>query len=111
MRVRFVSASVEDAIGDPSAWVRRAASLGYLPWPLAGDRGVYTICPHCGAVGRVRWGADASAGPRWAYNGNPEAPTLSPSVLMPRCGFHCWVRAGVIIDAGTPPHTYQEVQS
>lgn len=31
--------------------------------------------PHCLSVGQ-------GAGPRWAYNGNPDAPTFTPSVLV-----------------------------
>lgn len=103
--VRFVDGTVWDAIGDPAGYLRRAEALGYLPWPFADEgAGVFTVCPYCGAVGRVRWIAPEPTWPTWTYNGHPEAPTLSPSVLMRRCGFHCWVRDGEIVDAGTPPH-------
>ena len=37
-------------------------------------------CPGCEMVHGVSTGA--GAGPRWGYNGNAEAPTFTPSVLV-----------------------------
>jgi hypothetical protein len=39
-------------------------------------------CPGCG---EAHWiGVGAGDGPRWGYNGNPEQPTFTPSILV--CG-------------------------
>lgn len=38
------------------------------------------MCPGCKELHRVRVGPAAT--PSWAYNGNPDAPTFSPSVLV-----------------------------
>lgn len=37
-------------------------------------------CPGCDGAHQVAVGE--GAGPRWGYNGNPEAPTFTPSVLV-----------------------------
>ncbi|MDE3784891.1 ammonia monooxygenase [Sinorhizobium meliloti] len=37
-------------------------------------------CPGCDVAHQV--GVGAGPGPRWGYNGNPEAPTFTPSVLV-----------------------------
>ncbi len=37
-------------------------------------------CPGCDGAHQV--GVGEGAGPRWGYNGNPEAPTFTPSVLV-----------------------------
>lgn len=37
-------------------------------------------CPGCDGVHAV--GVGEGPGPRWGYNGNPEAPTFTPSVLV-----------------------------
>jgi hypothetical protein len=37
-------------------------------------------CPGCNDPHAV--GVGAGAGPRWGYNGNPDAPTFTPSVLV-----------------------------
>lgn len=39
-------------------------------------------CPGCDGAHQV--GVGTGDGPRWGYNGNPEKPTFSPSVLV-RC--------------------------
>lgn len=54
------------------------------------------LCPGCGEVHTVRLNS-VDAGRDWAFNGNTERPTLSPSVLT-RSGHHvpghtghsCW---------------------
>ena len=38
-------------------------------------------CPGCGERHQVTVYA-ASSGPAWGYNGNPDAPTFTPSVLV-----------------------------
>lgn len=37
-------------------------------------------CPGCDGAHQV--GVGNGAGPRWGYNGNPEAPTFTPSILV-----------------------------
>ncbi|RVF00058.1 ammonia monooxygenase [Sinorhizobium meliloti] len=37
-------------------------------------------CPGCDGAHQV--GVGAGPGPRWGYNGNPDAPTFTPSVLV-----------------------------
>ena len=112
-RVRFVDISVIKAFGKPrrpETRLKAQASLGYVPWPFFGIQGgqeragVDAHCPYCGRVGSVPLvGEDA-----WEWNGDADMPTLSPSLQMSGgpegCGFHCFVRNGEIIDAGTPPH-------
>lgn len=44
------------------------------------DGGLLFFCPGCKAVHGVKVGA--GAGPHWGYNGNPDAPTFTPSVLV-----------------------------
>lgn len=113
-RVRFVEWDLVEAFGSPhDAAVRLKAqeALGYVPWPFTGygdidHAGVLAHCPRCGAAGSLRF---VGPGETWTYNGNADTPTLSPSVFMPKddhgfCGFHCFVRDGQIIDAGTPAH-------
>lgn len=49
---------------------------------LAGGR-VAFWCPGCHEAHQITVRADANQqGPRWSYNGNPEAPMFSPSVLV-----------------------------
>jgi hypothetical protein len=44
------------------------------------DGSLFYWCQGCEEVHRVQVGS--GPGPRWGYNGNPEAPTFSPSVLV-----------------------------
>lgn len=37
-------------------------------------------CPGCNEEHEVR--VDAALGPAWGYNGNPSAPTFTPSILV-----------------------------
>ena len=45
----------------------------------AGGR-VMFWCPGCDGAHQV--GIGEGEGPRWGYNGNPDAPTFTPSVLV-----------------------------
>lgn len=68
--------------------------------------GIVFACPcGCGDVSGIPIGTDPAAlGPAWLWDGNREAPTLTPSLLKsggtPRpgrpagCGWHGWLRAG-----------------
>ncbi|MGB1215386.1 MAG: DUF6527 family protein [Pikeienuella sp.] len=51
-------------------------------------------CPGCNSAHMIRTGA--GSGPRWSFNGNGNAPTFAPSVLL-KTGHHvsghtgeCW---------------------
>ena len=46
----------------------------------AGNGGLLFRCPGCKCAHLVTVGE--GFGPRWGYNGNPEAPTFTPSVLV-----------------------------
>jgi hypothetical protein len=61
----------------------------------ATDGGLIFWCPGCNEGHQVKVGQ--GAGPRWGYNGNPQQPTFTPSILI-RSGHHvpghegdvCW---------------------
>jgi hypothetical protein len=61
---------------------------------VEGDRLAYW-CQGCEQVHHVRIGE--GAGPRWGYNGNPDAPTFTPSVLYEQ-------------DLWTPPVTPENIE-
>lgn len=42
--------------------------------------GLMFWCPGCDGAHQVKVGA--GDGPRWGYNGNPDKPTFSPSILL-----------------------------
>lgn len=44
------------------------------------DGGLLFWCPGCEGAHQVMVGS--GAGPRWGYNGDPERPTFTPSVLV-----------------------------
>lgn len=46
----------------------------------AENGGLLFWCPGCDGVHAVRVGA--GDGPRWGYNGNPDKPTFTPSILV-----------------------------
>lgn len=46
----------------------------------AEDGGLLFQCPGCDVMHQVKVGA--GAGPRWGWDGNAEAPTFTPSVLV-----------------------------
>ncbi len=48
--------------------VKTTTNGGYVFW-----------CPGCGNAHAVNTSAN---GPRWQYNGNPDAPTFTPSILV-----------------------------
>jgi len=56
--------------------------MGVIGRKLRGGEGgsVFFDCPGCGWRHRVTVGD--GPGPRWGYNGNPDAPTFTPSVLV-----------------------------
>jgi hypothetical protein len=63
---------------------------------IEGDHGsLLFFCPGCGCGHRVFVSEGDRPRPVWGYNGNPERPTLTPSVL---------VNGNVPIN---PPHTHR----
>lgn len=56
--------------------------MGALSSILRGgqDGQLLLMCPGCRAVHGVKVGE--GPGPRWGYNGNPEKPTFTPSILV-----------------------------
>ena len=48
--------------------------------------GLMFRCPGCNEGHKVTVGE--GPGPRWGYNGNPDAPTFTPSVLI-KSGHYC----------------------
>lgn len=44
------------------------------------DGGILFWCPGCDGAHQVMVGA--GAGPRWGYNGDPDRPTFTPSILV-----------------------------
>lgn len=44
------------------------------------DNGILFWCPGCDGAHRIQYGV--GDGPRWGYNGDPEAPTFTPSILV-----------------------------
>lgn len=75
--------------GEPGTWTYRQTDDGAA-------RGLAVMCPGCG---QETWlpinGGDESAG--WDLTGDLAAPTLTPSVLNRCCGWHGWMRAGVLV--------------
>ncbi len=71
--------------------------------PSDGWSRLYYICPRtgnpCGGVliGRTKPGTVA---PSWAWNGNLDAPSLTPSIncQKPGCGWHGYLTDGVFKD-------------
>lgn len=61
--------------------------------------GLVFICPcGCGSFGGVTFNVPAAEGlhgPRWEWDGNTEAPTLTPSILRKdECRWHGYLTAG-----------------
>lgn len=55
--------------------------MGQLSPILRGGEGFVTFwCPGCKDAHRIPFGP--GDGPRWGYNGNPNAPTFTPSILV-----------------------------
>lgn len=55
------------------------------------ESGLMFWCPGCDEAHVVKTGA--GSGPRWGYNGNPDAPTFTPSVLL-KVGHYCQGQEG-----------------
>lgn len=58
-------------------------------------------CPcGCADIGRLNFDPLKTDQPCWQWDGNREAPTLSPSVQkVGQCAWHGWLRAGDWVEA------------
>ena len=84
--------------GGESAY-RKDLAPGTAEWRKGTDGQIACLsftCPcGCGSVGTLPIKPGYS-NPQWAWDGNQERPTLSPSVLkLTPCGWHGYLRAGV----------------
>jgi hypothetical protein len=64
----------------------------------AGDHGLFFVCPcGCGAEDYLPFrGPDGRPRPSWLWDGNREAPTLSPSIRRTAgCRWHGFLRSGI----------------
>lgn len=61
---------------------------------------IYFHCPGCNTLHPYRIQGDPTRGPIWGYNGNVEAPTFTPSLLVnnsrPESRCHLYVTDGRI---------------
>jgi len=58
------------------------------------EKVMWTKCPGCGKSGVIN--VDGAFKPTWTLSGEPDAPTLNPSVnRVGCCGWHGWLRNGV----------------
>lgn len=63
--------------------------------------GLYFICPQCHHLGGVHFDPPRAGG--WKWDGNVEAPTVTPSILHDdpahggRCGWHGYLTAGELV--------------
>jgi len=51
-------------------------------------------CPGCGLTGGCRVAPFDDGRPAWTFNGNREAPTLTPSIHIHCCGWHGYLTDG-----------------
>lgn len=49
---------------------------------MAEDGSVWFFCNGCGMPHSLKVNSPNTPGPNWGYNGNPNAPTFTPSVLV-----------------------------
>jgi hypothetical protein len=50
------------------------------------DGAVWFFCPGCDVPHSIRVNSPGTPGPHWGYNGNPDAPTFTPSMLARTTG-------------------------
>lgn len=80
----------------PAVLVDQIAAEGLAPGSIkfyareGKPHGINFVCPcGCGAVGGVVFDPG-----RWTWNGNRERPTVTPSILQMRCGWHGYLTDG-----------------
>ena len=89
----------EHALGITDPWTPRGAFCFFTD---SSDLFFRFVCPcGCGIIHMVRVyrGSDPvpsiALGPRWLWDGNEHAPSLTPSLNMDRsCGWHGWLNDG-----------------
>lgn len=61
--------------------------------------GMLIRCPGCASLVRLPLAPARNGGAAWEWDGNVEAPTLSPSIrhVDPACGWHGWLRSGEFV--------------
>lgn len=77
-------------------WDRDNLKGGEFNWNLGkhGEKiGMVLCCPGCKSVHAIPFVGD---GPKRQWNGNPDKPTLHPSLNHPGC-WHGWLKAGVLV--------------
>jgi hypothetical protein len=50
------------------------------------DGSIWFFCPGCNGPHSIHVNSPNTTGPNWSYNGNPDAPTFTPSVLARTTG-------------------------
>lgn len=50
------------------------------------DGSVWFFCPGCAGPHSIKVNSPGTPGPNWTYNGSPDAPTFTPSVLARTTG-------------------------
>lgn len=50
------------------------------------DGAVWFFCPGCNGPHSIKVNSPNAPGPNWSYNGNPDSPTFTPSVLARTTG-------------------------
>lgn len=50
------------------------------------DGAVWFFCPGCNGPHSIKVNSPNTPGPNWSYNGNPDSPTFTPSVLARTTG-------------------------
>lgn len=87
--------------------VTKDARPGHAAWMRDnGGRitGLMFRCPRCNHFGRVVFKPRANNMPGgWDWDGNVEAPTVTPSILhdSKRCGWHGYLTAGEFVPCST----------
>jgi hypothetical protein len=91
MRVRHVTNILDMSLADDGPGVER---------PQRGDieispEDILLCCPGCGTVCCLPYSPTKGLGAKWSFDGNHEAPTLTPSINHIGC-WHGWLRDGVL---------------
>jgi len=81
----------------------RGAGAWEIETRLAGSKWFVFACPGCGSVGEIEIvppGLPALKPHQWEWDGNAEAPTLSPSLQENGgCRWHGYMRGGAWVKA------------
>lgn len=92
-------------MGSGEAGAGHRLIVGDRSWEFVSERGIARAgiryrCPCCGGEGILPFRGISQLTPSWIWDGNAEAPTLSPSILRSRtCGWHGFLTAGHLVNA------------